>query len=80
VIQKQWGVYAPGAVDGPVVFRNIYYHGDPLARITIDGYDEEHLVQNVQFVNFFRNGIPVKRDSVGVFVGRFARNVAFSVE
>ncbi len=80
VIQKQWGVHAPGAVDGPVVFRNIYYHGDPLARIAIDGYDEEHLVQNIQFVNFFRNGTPVKSDSEGVFVGRFAHNVAFSVE
>jgi len=31
-------------------------------------------------VLLFRNGVPVGPDSEGVFVGRFARQVSFSVE
>lgn len=78
VIQKQWGVYAPGTVDGPILFRNIYYSGDPSARIVIDGYDEDHMVQNIKISNLFRNGALVTESSEGVFIGRFARNIDFS--
>jgi len=78
VVQKQWGVHAPGAVDGPIVFRNVHYMGDPHARIAIDGYDDNHLVQNVKIVNLLRNGFLVDAQSKNIFIGRFARNIQFN--
>jgi hypothetical protein len=77
VVQKQWGVYAPGTVDGPIVFRNIQYTGDPKAKITIAGYDDSHLVQNVLIQGLFRNGVPVDEHSENVVIGPHTRNIEF---
>jgi len=80
VIQKQWGVHAPGTVDGPIVFRNIYYTGDPNARIVIDGYDDSHRVENVKFFGLFRNGILVDAQSKNVVLGPHTGHIEFHKE
>ena len=75
VVQKQWGVVAPGTVDGPMVFRNIEYTGDAQALIDIDGYDLDHPVQNISISKLYRNGTFVTEQSPGISIGKYAHNI-----
>ncbi|MGQ9620710.1 MAG: hypothetical protein ACUVTX_06980, partial [Bacteroidales bacterium] len=78
VVQERWGVSAPGIVDGPVIFRNITYNGDPAAKILISGYAISHPVQNVTFAGLYRNGHLVTNESKGVSINQNTGNIRFT--
>ena len=78
VVQPLWGVNYPGYVDGPILLENISYTGgQATASVRVEGYDSDHLVQNVTFRAVSRHGVPVTRTSPNVTVNANTRNIVF---
>lgn len=69
---------APGRLIEDIYFKNIFYHGSGEVTSTINGTDEERVVQNVIFDNLVIRGDHILSAEQGnIEVGAFVHNIIF---